>query len=42
MSDIQIGVNLEFIRSSEKSFRVGIETAARLGILAGRLFRSPP
>ncbi len=31
MSDIQVGVNLEFIRSSEKSFRVGIETAARLG-----------
>jgi sugar phosphate isomerase/epimerase len=31
MSDIQIGVNLEFIRSSDKGFRVGIETAARLG-----------
>jgi sugar phosphate isomerase/epimerase len=31
MSDIQLGVNLEFIRSSDKSFRVGIETAARLG-----------
>ncbi len=31
MSDIQIGVNLEFFRSSEKSFREGIKTAARLG-----------
>lgn len=31
MSEIQIGVNLEFIRSSDKGFRVGIETAARLG-----------
>ena len=31
MSDIEIGVNLEFIRSSEKGFRYGIETAAKLG-----------
>jgi len=31
MSEIQIGINLEFIRSSDKGFRVGIETAARLG-----------
>ncbi len=28
---MQLGVNLEFIRSSDKSFRYGIETAARLG-----------
>jgi sugar phosphate isomerase/epimerase len=28
---MKIGVNLEFIRSSDKGFRVGIETAARLG-----------
>jgi sugar phosphate isomerase/epimerase len=31
MSKIEIGVNLEFIRSSDKGFRVGIETAAKLG-----------
>jgi sugar phosphate isomerase/epimerase len=31
MSGIQIGVNLEFFRSSEKSFHEGIKTAARLG-----------
>jgi sugar phosphate isomerase/epimerase len=31
MSEMKIGVNLEFIRSSDKGFRVGIETAARLG-----------
>ena len=31
MSDMSIGLNLEFIRSSDKGFRVGIETAARLG-----------
>ena len=31
MSDIEIGVNLEFFRSSEKSFHEGIKTAARLG-----------
>ena len=28
---MEIGVNLEFIRSSDKSFRVGIETAAKIG-----------
>jgi sugar phosphate isomerase/epimerase len=28
---MQVGVNLEFIRSSDKSFREGIKTAARLG-----------
>ena len=31
MSDIEIGVNLEFFRSSEKSFHEGIKTAAALG-----------
>jgi hypothetical protein len=31
MSDIQIGVNMEFFRSSEKSFQQGIRTAAELG-----------
>ena len=31
MSDIQIGVNMEFFRSSEKSFHHGIQTAAELG-----------
>lgn len=31
MSQVEIGVNLEFIRSSEKSFREGLRTAARLG-----------
>ncbi len=31
MSDIQIGLNLEFYRSSEKSFHEGIKTAAKLG-----------
>jgi sugar phosphate isomerase/epimerase len=31
MSSMQIGVNLEFIRSAEKSFHEGIRTAARLG-----------
>lgn len=31
MSDIEIGANLEFFRSSEKSFHEGIKTAARLG-----------
>jgi len=31
MGEIQLGVNLEFIRGSDKGFRVGIETAARLG-----------
>ena len=28
---MEIGLNLEFIRSSDKSFRHGIETAAELG-----------
>jgi len=28
---MEIGLNLEYIRSSDKSFRVGIETAAELG-----------
>jgi sugar phosphate isomerase/epimerase len=31
MSGMQIGVNLEFIRSSDKGFRWGIEMASRLG-----------
>ena len=31
MSDIKIGINLEFVRSADKSFRAGIEEAARLG-----------
>jgi len=31
MSDIQIGINLEFVRSADMSFRKGIETAAELG-----------
>ncbi len=31
MSDIQIGVNLEFVRSADKSFREGIAAAAALG-----------
>ena len=31
MSKIEIGVNLEFFRSSEKSFHEGLKTAARLG-----------
>ncbi|MBI2194531.1 MAG: sugar phosphate isomerase/epimerase [Planctomycetes bacterium] len=31
MSDIQIGINLEFVRSSDKSFRFGIRKAAELG-----------
>jgi sugar phosphate isomerase/epimerase len=31
MSDIGIGINLEFVRSSDKSFRWGIQKAADLG-----------
>jgi sugar phosphate isomerase/epimerase len=31
MSSIQLGVNLEFFRSSEGSFHEGVKTAARLG-----------
>ncbi len=31
MSEMQIGVNLEFIRSSDKGFRYGIEILRRHG-----------
>ncbi len=31
MADIRIGVNLEFVRSAEMSFRAGLEKAAELG-----------
>ncbi len=31
MGDIQIGINLEFVRSADKSFRAGIKAAADLG-----------
>jgi sugar phosphate isomerase/epimerase len=31
VNDIKIGVNLEFIRSSDKSFTIGVQTAAELG-----------
>jgi sugar phosphate isomerase/epimerase len=31
MSDMQIGINLEFVRSADMSFRAGIEKAAEIG-----------
>ena len=36
---IEVGVNMEFIRSQDKGFAEGVERAARLGV--GETTRSP-